>query len=263
MRRLRSFGRRLAALLAVTALLGTAIPSTSSAAVVESTTSTNWAGYVADGTTFSSVSGTWVVPAAKRDSEGYSATWVGLGGADSDSNALEQAGTESDYVDGEATYAAWYELVPAAPVTLKLTIHAGDRVTAKVAVSGTSVTVSMTDVTTGKSVTKTLHMSDPDTSSAEWIAEAPSAEMRNGDYSVLPLADFGKVTFTSASATAAGHTGSIDDVAWSAEKVDLVSETGGFGGPPGRRELAAYSAAGAVTSSLSSSGSRFSITWTR
>jgi hypothetical protein len=251
MRKLRSIARRLTVLL-VAAVLAGAMPSAAAAQSVNATTSSNWAGYVAGGTTFSSVSGTWVVPTAKSDSEGYSATWVGLGGAGSSSSALEQVGTESDYVDGEATYSAWYELVPKTPATLKLSVHPGDRVSAKVTVSGTQVTVSMSDLTTGKSVTKTLHMSDPDTSSAEWIAEAPS----DGGFGILPLADFGKVTFTHASATADGHTGSITDSRWTAEQVDMAGGHGFHGG----RGIA-VAAGAATTSSLSSAGSRFSITW--
>jgi len=129
-------------------------------------------------------------------------------------------------------------------------------------VNATTVTVSMADVTTGRSITKTLHMSDPDTSSAEWIAEAPSVETGYGGYQITPLADFGKVTFTGASATTAeGHTGAISDSAWSVEKVDLMSSSGGFGGPPGRRGWAVENTAEATTSSLSGSGSRFSVTW--
>ena len=117
--------------------------------------------------------------------------------------------------------------------------------TAKVTVNGTTVVVSISDLTTGKSVTKTLHMAGPDTSSAEWVAEAPSVETGDGNYQVVPLADFGKVTFTSATATTTGgHTGSISDSAWTSRRVVLVSSDGGFdglhrGGPGmGRRERA-------------------------
>ena len=173
--------RRLAAGLAAAALaagMTGGAASSAAAASTASVTSSNWAGYVTAGASFSSVSGSWVVPRARSSSEGYSATWVGLGGAGASSSALEQVGTESDYVNGRATYAAWYELVPKAPVTLKLAVHAGDRVTAKVTVDGTTVTVSLSDVTTGRSTTKVLHMADPDTSSAEWIAEAPSVQYR-------------------------------------------------------------------------------------
>ncbi|MDA0164069.1 G1 family endopeptidase [Solirubrobacter ginsenosidimutans] len=266
MTRLRMIPRRLAALVAVTAML--AVPAAAKAQTVnaaEAATSSNWAGYVASGNTFSSVSGTWVVPRAKSDTEGYEATWVGLGGADESAGALEQVGTESDDVNGHATYSAWYELVPKAPVTLKLSVHPGDRMTAKVAVNGTTVVVSISNATTGKSVTKTLHMTSPDTSSAEWVAEAPSVQTGDGNYQVVPLADFGKVTFASATAsTTDGHTGTISDSAWTSERVDLVSSDGGFGGGfhggrgMGRRELTSGEA---TTSSLTGSGSRFSVTW--
>ena len=69
-------------------------------------------------------------------------------------------------------------------------------------------------------------MSNPDTSSAEWIAEAPSAESQDSSYQVLPLADFGKVTFTNASATSDGHTGTISDPNWSLQQVQLTSPSG-------------------------------------
>lgn len=200
---------------------------------------------LAAGDDFTSVSGSWIVPTAKQASEGYEATWVGLGGASDESSALEQVGTESDYVDGEATYSAWYELVPKAPVTLKLAVQPGDRITAEVTVSGTTVKVSLTNTTTGKSVTKTRHMSAPDTSSAEWVAEAPSAQTRFGTQ-VLPLSDFGKVTFTGATATANGHTGGITDPNWTTEKVDLAGDTNA-----------------ATTSSLKQSSTAFSVSYSQ
>ena len=71
--------------------------------------------------------------------------------------------------------------------------------------SGTTVKVSMSDTTTGQTVTKTLHMSDPDTSSAEWIAEAPSAVEPRFGTQVLPLANFGRVAFSGATATPQGR----------------------------------------------------------
>ena len=49
----------------------------------------------------------------------YSAYWVGLGGGGQQSSALEQIGTQADCsTSGTATYYAWYELVPSAPVKL-------------------------------------------------------------------------------------------------------------------------------------------------
>ena len=149
---------------------------------------------------------------------------MGLGGSGDQSSSLEQTGTQADCnADGSTDYYAWYELVPAAPVQLDLAIHPGDHISAKVSVNGTNVTVSLTDQTTGQSANKTLQMDSPDTSSAEWIAEAPSACDGSGCCQPLPLSDFGTVQFTGATATADGHTGTISDSNWSAQPVTLGS----------------------------------------
>src|SRR5207248_3442603 len=75
----------------------------------DTATSSNWSGYAvsaaptADGTdpvplSFTSVSGTWVEPAASctTGANTYAAFWVGLGGFSDTSQALEQIGTEVD-----------------------------------------------------------------------------------------------------------------------------------------------------------------------
>ena len=52
--------------------------------------------------------------------------------------------------------------------------------------------IALTDTTTGQSVVKTLSMAKTDTSSAEWIAEAPSAcDATVSNCQPLPLTDFG------------------------------------------------------------------------
>jgi hypothetical protein len=225
---------------------------------------------VVTGKNFSSVSGSWTVPTAKPSSSSpssYSAVWVGLGGSGSESEALEQVGTSTDYVNGHAEYYAWYELVPSAEVKLRIAIHPGDRVSATVTVSGTTVTIVLSDQTTHQSVVKTLHMSNPETSSAEWIVEAPATEGFDGNHQILPLANFGTVTFTEATATASGHTGGISDSQWSATRVQLSSEgdsaSAGGDGPGfvsiGAQSASQQSSAGAATSSLTGDG--FSVTW--
>jgi hypothetical protein len=171
---------------------------------------------------------------------------VGLGGdGNGQSNALEQVGTQANVQNGQPVYYAWYELVPDPPVKLDLAIHPGDHISASVAVDGTNVTVSLSDQTTGQSHTETLQVSDPDTSSAEWIAEAPSSVDGAGNATPLPLADFGTANFTGSSATAEGHTGPISDSTWSSQPVAL-SEA---------------SSANAQPSSLSTDGSSFSVAW--
>ena len=99
-------------------------------------TSSNWAGYaVANRKPFTSVTGKWVQPVATCAdlSSTYSAFWVGLGGFDDSSQALEQTGTEANCsAAGRATYTVWYELVPAGPVTVKMVVRPGDAISATV-----------------------------------------------------------------------------------------------------------------------------------
>jgi peptidase A4-like protein len=254
--------RIVATVTATAALTGVWAGSASADTTTQESVSQNWAGYVAgdssSGTQFSDVSGSWVQPAAKCGSgQTYSAFWVGLGGSGNQSSALEQTGTQADCnADGSTDYYAWYELVPSAPVRLGLTIQPGDHISAKVSVSGTNVTVSLSDQTSGQSTTKTLQMDSPDTSSAEWIAEAPSACDGSGSCQPLPLSDFGTVQFTSATATADGHTGTISDSNWTAQPVVL-----GSGGVSEVSFAADQSNAGAAPSSLSSDGSSFSVAY--
>jgi hypothetical protein len=233
--------------------------------------SQNWSGYIAQsssGQNFSSVSGSWVQPAVSANTgTGYSAFWVGLGGATGQSQSLEQVGTAADVSNGNTTYYAWYELVPSAEQQLSLAIHPGDHISGKVTVNGTNVTISLSDQTTGQSVTKTLQMSNPDTSSAEWIAEAPAAQIAPGEDQILPLANFGSVTFTNASATAGGNTGSIADPNWTVQQVDMSSggQASGFG-PAGRFGAAGLggnglSTAGATAGTVSSGGSSFTVSY--
>ncbi|HEX4109283.1 MAG TPA: G1 family glutamic endopeptidase [Solirubrobacteraceae bacterium] len=236
--------------------------------------SENWAGYTVGGQNFSHVSGSWVQPGTSCSSgQGSVAYWVGIGGASEQSQALEQVGTETDCNSGgSSTTFAWYELVPSAPVRLPVSVHAGDHISAAVSVDGTSVTVTLTDHTTGKSATRQLTMSDPDTSSAEWITEAPS--QCSSDLSQcqpVPLSDFGSVTFTDASATAGGHTGSISDSGWQAEPMQLASGIGGgrffgrgsgfFGGGGVAAGDGQAAGGSAVPSTLVSDGSSFSVSW--
>jgi hypothetical protein len=241
---------------------GYAAYATADTVAPQASVSQNWAGYVAadssSGTQYSSVSASWVQPAAQCGSgETYSAFWVGLGGSSDQSGSLEQTGTQSDCTaDGGTDYYAWYELVPAGPVRLDLAIHPGDTIKAKVGVSGTNVTVSLSDETTGQSSNQTLQMDNPDTSSAEWIAEAPSSCDSSGGCQPLPLADFGSVKFSNASATTTdGHTGTISDPNWAAQPVTLG------GGSSDVSYGTQTSSAGAAPSTPSSDGSSFSVSY--
>jgi hypothetical protein len=259
----RHFLAGAAATAAITAAgAGYASFATADTVAPQASVSQNWAGYVAgdssSGTQYSSVSGSWVQPAAKCGSgQTYSAFWVGLGGSGDQSGSLEQTGTQSDCTaDGGTDYYAWYELVPAAPVRLDLAIHPGDQINAKVSVNGTNVTVSLSDETTGQSSNQTLQMDNLDTSSAEWIAEAPSTCDSSGGCQPLPLANFGTVQFSNASATTTdGHTGTISDSDWAAQPVTLG------GGSSDVSYDGQSSNAGAAPSTLSPDGSSFSVSY--
>lgn len=253
-------------LLGLLAAVPSATAATAPATASAASTSSNWAGYAVrshSGARFRRVSGTWVQPAVNCTSArpAYSAFWVGLGGESHNSSALEQIGTEADCsATGTVSYRAWYELVPTGPLSVHIGVRPGDAVSASVTVTGTRVSLRMADVTRGTSFARQLRMRSPDLSSAEWIAEAPSACSGGGSCATLPLADFGSVAFTAAAATAAGHTGPIVDAAWTPTAItmrDLFS----FDGPA--RFAGATSAAEADPGALSSGGSGFSVTWKR
>lgn len=243
--------------------------------------SENWAGYVVttnDDSGFSAASGQWTEPkvaCTANSNPSYSAYWVGLGGGGQQSSALEQIGTQADCSSaGQATHYAWYELVPSAPVRLPLTISPGDSIWARTAVDGDRVTLFITDQTTHQSWSKTLTMTSatPDTSTAEWVAEAPS-ECTSGasDCTPLPLANFGTATFKDAHATSAGHVGSIADSHWTAEAIELEpSSSSLFGGGPGGYLASGYGSystyssyetgsSGAAPTSLRNAGTKFSV----
>jgi hypothetical protein len=156
--------------------------------------SENWAGYAATGAagSLTSVSSSWAEPAVTcGGTDTFSSFWVGLDG--DGTPTVEQTGTEADCAGGAATYQGWYEIFPNAPVFFSNPVQAGDAMSASVVSDGDGTfTLTLTDGTQGW--TQTTQQAEPDAQlgSAEIIAEAPS----NG--TVLPLADFGTVNFTSA-----------------------------------------------------------------
>jgi hypothetical protein len=223
--------------------------------------SSNWAGYAAHhhGVNFKKVTGTWTQPTATCTSgrPTYSAVWVGIGGFDVNSPALEQIGTESDCTaSGRAVSSAWYELVPAASRGAKLTVKPGDRMRAGVIVDGNKVTLTLTNLTRHRSFTKRLHAAVVDTTSAEWILEAPSVCSSTWNCHTLPLANFGSTGFTAATATTStGHRGTIDDRGWTTTRISLAAT--------GRTFVSDSSMppATAVPSSLAARGSAFTVTY--
>ena len=173
--------------------------------------STNWSGYAVTGAvgSVSFVGGSWTVAAVScpRRGSSYAAFWVGIDGYSS--STVEQTGTLAQCSHGVASYSAWYEFYPSPMYTISsLTIKPGDVIKAQVQfTSGNTFVATITDTTTGGTLSNTATVTSAQRSSAEWIAEAPSSNS-----GVLPLANFGTASFGSTStdtATMAGVTQAI------------------------------------------------------
>jgi len=154
--------------------------------------SSNWSGYDVVGGPFTSVSSSWTQPKATCTATlTYAAFWVGLDG--DGSNSVEQTGSDADCHAGTAHYYAWYEMYPRGPVTFSNPVQPGDAFSASVTSTGSGhFTLVITDST--RNWTQTVHATykPAKLESAEVIAEAPTST------AVLPLTDFGRVSFTSA-----------------------------------------------------------------
>jgi len=159
-------------------------------------TSTNWSGYAVLGSSFTWAKGSWIVPTATctgvtRDQ--YAAFWVGLDGYSS--TTVEQTGTLSDCDGATPNYYAWYEFYPRALFEITdLPIKPGNVISALVYYNSSTekFEIKIVNETTGRSFATSEAVSGAVRSSAEWITEAPCCTSGGG---ILPLADFGTVSF--------------------------------------------------------------------
>lgn len=214
-----------------------------------STNSLNWSGYAVTGPsgTFTSVSGSWIVPSVEcgKGSQ-YVAFWVGIDGFNS--NTVEQTGVLVQCSSGGASYYAWYEFYPAAPVYAPSSyiIKPGDIFSATVTYSsGTFITV-LKDVTEGWTYTSPgTSVQGAALSSAECITERPAI-----GGSLTRLANFGVVYFgqdyTSVSSTCYANGNAFGSFGSSVQSITMVDLQGRILAQP---------------SSLSSDGSSFTVTW--
>ena len=233
--------------------------------------SSNWSGYAVTGIgstantavtsmSFTDVTGTWKQPAVTctPGRTTSAAIWVGLGGYTIDSNSLEQTGTSADCDgNGKATYYAWYELVPADSVTIKLKIFPGDTVTSSVLIKGTDVLVQVKNRTRHTVFTKHLPMASPDLTSAEWIAEAPSA-CTASFCRTIALTNFGSVTFSKVAALGNGQGGTLNGTGWELTPIQLVPHAHRYFGDA---NASASSTAGANPVEVSPDGGSFTVNW--
>jgi hypothetical protein len=202
-------------------------------------TSSNWSGYVANGGTYTSVTGTWVVPQVSPTTTGADATWVGIGGVTGAD--LIQAGTQATVTgDGSVTYSAWTEILPDYSRTAPLQVTSGDTVTVTITEQSSGVwLIVMENNTTRDAYEKTLRYNSS-RSSAEWVQEAPSTSR-----GIVPLSDFGTVRFLGGSAVRDGETLGLS--ALGATPVAMINRAG---------------QALAIPSTLGADGSSFAVTRT-
>ncbi|KAG6375465.1 peptidase A4 family-domain-containing protein [Boletus reticuloceps] len=168
--------------------------------------SSNWSGAVWDEAvgTFTTVTGTFTVPTPSGKTGSAASAWVGIDG-DTCQTAILQTGV--DFIvgrGGSVSYDAWYEWYPDYAYDFTgISISAGDviktTVTATSTTSGSAVIENLTNgQTVTQDITSTYALCEQN---AEWIVE----DFEEGGR-LVPLADFGTVTFTSASASGPGVT---------------------------------------------------------
>lgn len=174
------------------------------------TESYNWAGYaVSSGAgTVTQVTGSWTQPAVTcGKGTALAAFWIGIDGYSS--NTVEQDGTLAQCHNGKAIYYSWWETYPANAVQEFANAHAGDKFNATVTYDSANqkFTMSITDITSGKTYTKVSKNSGAEENSAECITERPAGA--DNASTLYALADFGKVSFSSCAATVSGVTRGI------------------------------------------------------
>ncbi len=194
--------------------------STPIAVVPTGNTSQNWSGYAVTGSGYTGITGTWTVPQPRvAGAPGVGATWVGIGGVTS--HDLIQAGTQDVSLGaGQFQFQTWIEMLPAASQQVSLAVVPGDSITVSIDEQGAGTgmwQVSMKNNTSNQSFQTSVQYTSTE-SSAEWVEEAPA-----GSRGILPLDNFGSVSFTDASATQNGQAVSLADLG--ARPITMVNAT--------------------------------------
>jgi Peptidase A4 family len=215
---------------------------TSSSAPIQNYDSTNWSGYMATTTSYTSISASWAAPRPTSSAHQLEAdaTWIGIGGVTT--SDLIQVGTENTVEsNGQVDTAAFYEMLPAASQTIsQITVSPGDSISASVVqVTPGQWTISITDLTDNQTYSTAVAYNSTN-SSAEWIEEDPS--LTSGR--LIPLDDFGTANFTGGQTIADGSTDNIAEA--SPDSITMVN-----------REDQTE----ALPSALNGSGNGFSVSW--
>lgn len=148
----------------------------------------NWGGYVARGSGFTSISGSWTMPqvSCNTDNDLY-APWIGIDGYGSET--VEQTGVQVDCFNGSPEYSAWYEMYPDAPQYFNDPVSVGDHFTASVVDNGGGAySLKLSDTTKGWSESTNQSLAGDDVS-AEAVIESPT-----GSYPSFNEQDFSGIT---------------------------------------------------------------------
>lgn len=201
--------------------------------------SSNWSGYadVACSTcAIRFVAASFTVPSAncaKSPDGSFAGIFAGLDGIGS--QTVEQIGVQAGCSGGKASYAAFFEMFPKAPVAFS-GISPGDAIS--VAVFFNAATnrwqLGLTDLTTGGNIATA--QSCPSgavcrNASAEVITEAPSSSAG----AILPLADFGQANYEAIQVTSRNGTrgAMTSNGLWTTDVLDMVGSTGNTLAAPG------------------------------
>jgi Peptidase A4 family len=204
--------------------------------------SSNWSGYMANGSNFTGIAAQWTVPEVISNNQTKSgdATWIGIGGITS--NDLIQIGTQNTISSaGKVSSSAFYEILPAAPRKIDdISIIPGTLVAASIKQINSGLwLVNITNLTANESFNAYL-IYNSSRSSAEWIEEDPTSAPNQ----LLALDDFGTVSFSSGTASKGGSSASISS--YSSQPITMVNQSNIIKSKP---------------SSLTDGGSGFSINW--
>jgi peptidase A4-like protein len=153
----------------------------------------NWAGYIAGGssTQFTTASADWTVPTvtclANRD---LFAPWIGIDGYGD--STVEQTGVATSCASGAPESEAWYEMFPKRPVYLKEPVSTGDAIAGSVSYSLAiaKFTITISDVTQGWTFTVSKKLKKAQRASAEAVIESPVSA-----YPRIPGVTFTNVLF--------------------------------------------------------------------
>jgi len=199
----------------------------------------NWSGYadVACATcAIRYVATSFTVPSvncAKSPDGSFAGIFAGLDGITS--QTVEQIGVEAACSGGTASYDAFYEMFPNAPVAFS-GISPGDAISMNVFFNAATNhwQLSLTDLTTGGNIATAQTCPSGSVcrnSSAEVIAEAPSSSTG----AILPLVDFGQVNHEAIAVTSRNgtHGAMTSNGLWTTDSITMVNSGGKILAQPG------------------------------